>query len=67
MGIAGNTAVARVEICDDGLHDFTDFLSLYKFSQGWKISLAIGKGSFKISLQKKLRVKPEINDSGDEL
>lgn len=33
----GNAAVARVELHRDGKHVFTDYLSLYKFEDGWKI------------------------------
>lgn len=35
--IEGGAAVARVEIWRDGVHTFTDYLSLYKFPDGWKI------------------------------
>jgi hypothetical protein len=38
--VSGNAAVARVELYKDGRHAFTDFMSLYKFADGWKI---IGK------------------------
>lgn len=38
--VSGNAAVARVELHKDGKHVFTDFMSLYKFPDGWKI---IGK------------------------
>lgn len=38
--VSGNAAVARVELYKDGKHVFTDFMSLYKFPEGWKI---IGK------------------------
>jgi ketosteroid isomerase-like protein len=30
-------AVARVEVHRDGKHIFTDYLSLYRFADGWKI------------------------------
>ncbi len=33
----GNAAVARIEIFRDDVHIFTDYMSLYKFSDGWKI------------------------------
>ena len=35
--VAGNAAVARIELYKDGKHVFTDFMSLYKFPDGWKI------------------------------
>lgn len=35
--ISGDAAIARVEVFKDGEHVFTDFMSLYKFSDGWKI------------------------------
>lgn len=37
ISVAGNAAVARVEIFKDGKHVYSDFMSLYKFSDGWKI------------------------------
>ena len=35
--VSGNAAVARLEMYRDGKHVFTDFMSLYKFEDGWKI------------------------------
>jgi Putative lumazine-binding len=40
VNVTGNAAVARVEIYRDGKHTFTDYLSLYKFADGW---LIVGK------------------------
>ena len=40
VNVTGNAAVARVEIYRDGKHTFTDYLSLYKFPDGW---LIVGK------------------------
>jgi len=40
VNVTGNAAVARVEIYRDGKHAFTDYLSLYKFPDGW---LIVGK------------------------
>jgi ubiquinone/menaquinone biosynthesis C-methylase UbiE len=37
IGIEGNAAVAKVDIYNNQVHDLTDFLSVYKFSDGWKI------------------------------
>ena len=37
VDITNNEAVARVEVHRDGKHIFTDYLSLYKFADGWKI------------------------------
>jgi hypothetical protein len=37
VDVTNNAAVARVEIHRDGKHIFTDYLSLYKFADGWKI------------------------------
>ncbi|MGH1362806.1 MAG: nuclear transport factor 2 family protein [Calditrichia bacterium] len=34
---SGNAAIARVELHRDGKHVFTDYLSLYKGKDGWKI------------------------------
>ena len=35
--VTNGAAVARVEIHRDGKHIFTDYLSLYRFADGWKI------------------------------
>ncbi len=35
--VTGGAAVARVEIHRDGKHTFTDYLSLYRFADGWRI------------------------------
>jgi hypothetical protein len=35
--VSGNAATARLEMYKDGKHVFTDFMSLYKFEDGWKI------------------------------
>ena len=37
VDVTGNAAVARVELHRDGKHVFTDYLSLYRFADGWKI------------------------------
>lgn len=37
VDVAGNAAVARVELFREGKHLFTDFLMLYRFEEGWKI------------------------------
>jgi len=37
VDITNSEAVARVEVHRDGKHIFTDYLSLYKFADGWKI------------------------------
>jgi hypothetical protein len=38
--VTGKAAIVKVELYRDGKHVFTDFISLYKFEDGWKI---IGK------------------------
>jgi hypothetical protein len=38
--ITGNAAVVKVELHRNGKHIFSEYLSLYKFDDGWKI---IGK------------------------
>jgi ubiquinone/menaquinone biosynthesis C-methylase UbiE len=38
IGFEGRAAVARVDTSNNGVRDLTDFLSLYKFSDGWKIT-----------------------------
>lgn len=35
--ITGNAAILKVEIYRNGKHIFSDYLSLYKFDDGWKI------------------------------
>lgn len=37
IDITGNAAVAKVELYKGGKQIFTDYLSLYKFADGWKI------------------------------
>lgn len=37
VGQSGNAAVVKVELSRDGKHVYTDFLSLYKTPDGWKI------------------------------
>ena len=37
VSISGHAAVARVEVMFDGRHTFTDYKSLYRFSEGWRI------------------------------
>ncbi len=43
LGIEGNAAVAKVDIYNNRVHDFTDFLSVYKFTDGWKITNRISQ------------------------
>ncbi len=38
IGIEGNASVAKVDIYNNQVHDSTDFLSLYKLKEGWKIT-----------------------------
>ncbi len=38
LGLEGNAAVARVDISNNSVPGTTDFLSLYKFNDGWKIT-----------------------------
>lgn len=42
--VAGTAAFCRVELSREGRLLFTDFLSLYKFEDGWKI---VGKSYFR--------------------
>jgi hypothetical protein len=37
VDVTGSAAVARVELRRDGKHAFTDYLSLYKQPDGWRI------------------------------
>jgi hypothetical protein len=37
VDVTGSTAIARVEVNRDGKHVFTDYLSLYKLPEGWRI------------------------------
>jgi ubiquinone/menaquinone biosynthesis C-methylase UbiE len=43
LGIEGNVAVVKVEIYNNQVRDFTDFLSLYKLADGWKITNKISR------------------------
>lgn len=44
IDITGTAAVAKIELSREGKLIFTDYLSLYKFEEGWKI---VGKIYFK--------------------
>ena len=37
VDVTGDAAVVRLELYRGGKHAFTDFLSLYRFPDGWKI------------------------------
>jgi hypothetical protein len=37
VDVTGNAAVVRLELHRGGKHTFTDYLSLYRFPEGWKI------------------------------
>jgi hypothetical protein len=37
VSVSGQAAVARVEVMFDGRHVYTDYMSLYRFSEGWRI------------------------------
>jgi hypothetical protein len=37
IDITGTAAVAKIELHKEGKHTFTDYLSLYKFEEGWRI------------------------------
>lgn len=37
VDVTGNAAVVRLELHRGGKHVFTDYLSLYRFPEGWKI------------------------------
>ena len=38
VDVTGNAAVAKIELFKDSKHIYTDYLSLLKFSDGWKIT-----------------------------
>lgn len=44
IDITGTSAVAKIELLREGKLIFTDYLSLYKFEEGWKV---VGKIYFK--------------------
>ncbi len=44
VDVTGSAAVVKLELHRDGQHIFTDYLSLYKFPDGWKI---VGKIYFR--------------------
>jgi hypothetical protein len=44
IDITGTSAVAKIELSREGKLIFTDYISLYKFEEGWKI---VGKIYFK--------------------
>jgi hypothetical protein len=37
IDVTGNAAVVQLQLHRNGKHTFTDFLSLYRFPDGWKI------------------------------
>ena len=37
IDITGNASVAKIELYKNNKHIYTDYLSLYKFNEGWKI------------------------------
>ena len=37
LDLTGNAAVAKIELYRDSKHIYTDYMSLYKFDDGWKI------------------------------
>ena len=37
IDVTGHAAVAKIELHKGGKHIFTDYLSLYKFEEGWRI------------------------------
>lgn len=37
IDITGTAAVAKIELHRGGKHIFTDYLSLYKFDEGWRV------------------------------
>jgi hypothetical protein len=37
IDITGNAAIVKIELLKGGKHIFTDYLSLYKFEEGWRI------------------------------
>jgi ubiquinone/menaquinone biosynthesis C-methylase UbiE len=43
IGIEGSAAVAKVDLYNDQIRESTDFLSLYKLVDGWKITNKISK------------------------
>ncbi len=37
IDITGKAAIVKIELTIEGKHKYTDYLSLYKFEEGWKI------------------------------
>ncbi len=44
LDLNGKAAVVKVDLYRDGKHAYTDFMSLYKFEDGWKIVGKIFQG-----------------------
>ncbi len=44
IDITGNTAMVKIEIYKNSKLTYTDYLSLYKFSDGWKIVSKVFQG-----------------------
>ncbi len=62
LGIEGKAAVVKVEIYNNQVNDFTDFLSLYKFTDGWKITNKISRRhEIPLEVEYKRRLEWEIS------
>jgi SAM-dependent methyltransferase len=64
VGLAGDAAVARVEIYNNKIHDATDFLSLCKFKDGWKVTNKIShhhEAPPEVRQQRRLEWEASIN------
>lgn len=65
IGIEGNAAAAKVNIYNNQVHELTEFLSLIKFSDGWKITTKITNRQEvppEVELQRRLEWEENINE-----
>lgn len=61
VDVTGYNAVAVVEIFSAGKHKYTDYLLLYKFEDGWKISTKTYFDADYRPMKKRTAIKPDLN------
>ena len=65
IGLEGNIATAKVNIYNNQIHELTEYLSLIKFSNGWKITNKISNRQEvppEVELQRRLEWEESINE-----
>ena len=65
IGLEGNAASVKVDIYNNQVHELTEFLSLIKFSDGWKITNKISNRQEippEVELKRRLEWEESINE-----